>query len=165
MSDQDRISPYNITTISSRQVMRIKKNVQINIARTVWQTVRRSTNEILRVGGLNKHGELSFKLYFSKQTLVGNIYGTLRRNLIHFFVSEITLIWFLFSYWYQGLIRSDYCRIFNPLTPRSICNFPYYWPNNSYSVSSEKLILDQLIPRLLFFFILITYLVDIVLVL
>ena len=28
MSDQDRISPYNINTISSRQVMRIKKNIQ-----------------------------------------------------------------------------------------------------------------------------------------
>ena len=27
MSDQDRISPYNINTISSRQVMRIKKNI------------------------------------------------------------------------------------------------------------------------------------------
>ena len=26
MSDQDRISPYNINTVSSRQVMRIKKN-------------------------------------------------------------------------------------------------------------------------------------------
>ena len=26
-SDQDRISPYNINTISSRQVMRIEKNV------------------------------------------------------------------------------------------------------------------------------------------
>ena len=25
MSDQDRISPYNINTISSRQVMRLKK--------------------------------------------------------------------------------------------------------------------------------------------
>ena len=28
MSDQDKISPYNINTISSRQVMRIKKNIQ-----------------------------------------------------------------------------------------------------------------------------------------
>ena len=28
MSDQDRISPYNINTISSRQVMRIKKKYQ-----------------------------------------------------------------------------------------------------------------------------------------
>ena len=27
MSDEDRISPYNIITISSRQVMRIKKNI------------------------------------------------------------------------------------------------------------------------------------------
>ena len=27
MSDQDRISPYNINTISSRQVMRKKKNI------------------------------------------------------------------------------------------------------------------------------------------
>ena len=27
MSDQDRISPYNINIISSRQVMRIKKNI------------------------------------------------------------------------------------------------------------------------------------------
>ena len=27
MSDQDRISPYNINTISSRQVMRIEKNI------------------------------------------------------------------------------------------------------------------------------------------
>ena len=35
--------------------MRIKKNVQTNIARTVWQTVRRSADEILRVGGLKKN--------------------------------------------------------------------------------------------------------------
>ena len=31
MSDQDRISPNNIRTISSRQVMRIKKNINIGI--------------------------------------------------------------------------------------------------------------------------------------
>ena len=31
MSDQDRISPYNIITISSRQVMRIKKNIDKGI--------------------------------------------------------------------------------------------------------------------------------------
>ena len=64
-SDQDRISPYNINTISSRQVMRIKKNInlgdykliqyqilQTNITRTVWQTVGRITNEILGVKAL-----------------------------------------------------------------------------------------------------------------
>ena len=27
MSDQDRISPYNVNTMSSMQVMRIKKNI------------------------------------------------------------------------------------------------------------------------------------------
>ena len=27
VSDQDRISPYNISTISTRKVMRIKKNI------------------------------------------------------------------------------------------------------------------------------------------
>ena len=32
MSDQDRISPYNIITILSRQVMRIKKNINYGIA-------------------------------------------------------------------------------------------------------------------------------------
>ena len=31
MSDQDRISPYNINTISTRQVMRIKKNINLGI--------------------------------------------------------------------------------------------------------------------------------------
>ena len=30
-SDQDRISPYNINTISSREVMRIEKNVNHGI--------------------------------------------------------------------------------------------------------------------------------------
>ena len=29
MSDQDRISPYNIKAISTREVMRIKKKYQI----------------------------------------------------------------------------------------------------------------------------------------
>ena len=31
MSDQDRISPYNINTISSRQVMKYKKNINWGI--------------------------------------------------------------------------------------------------------------------------------------
>ena len=59
MSDQDRISPYNLNTISSRPVMRIKKisikgllvdsliNSSNYITRTVWQTVRRITNEMM----------------------------------------------------------------------------------------------------------------------
>ena len=32
MSDQDRISPHSISTISSRQVMRIKKNFNRGLA-------------------------------------------------------------------------------------------------------------------------------------
>ena len=31
MSDQDRISPYNINAISSREVMRIKKNINLGM--------------------------------------------------------------------------------------------------------------------------------------
>ena len=43
MSDQDRISPNNVSTVSSRKVMRIKKNINqgimgTNIIRIVWQT-------------------------------------------------------------------------------------------------------------------------------
>ena len=64
MSDQDRISPYNINTISIRQVMRMKKNTSLrifwfiqyqilrnSIVKIVWQTVRRIFNEILSVKG------------------------------------------------------------------------------------------------------------------
>ena len=51
MSDQDRISPYDINTISSRQVMRKKKKYQLgeliqhqilqtNIKRILQSTVR-----------------------------------------------------------------------------------------------------------------------------
>ena len=31
MSDQDRISPYNINTKSTKQVMKIKKNINLGI--------------------------------------------------------------------------------------------------------------------------------------
>ena len=31
MSDQDRISPHNINTVSTEQVMRIKKNINLGI--------------------------------------------------------------------------------------------------------------------------------------
>ena len=50
--------------------------------------------------------------------------------------------------------------------PDQICNSPYCQQYNSYNVKSENLVLDQLIiTKLIFFFILITYLVDIVLIL
>ena len=48
------------------------------------------------------------------------------------------------------------------LLPDQIYNSPYSQPYNSYNASSENLVLDQqIIPKLLYFFILITYLVDI----
>ena len=47
-----------------------------------------------------------------------------------------------------------------------ICYSPRHQPNHSYSVGLENLELNQLvIPKLIFFFILITCLVDIVLIL
>ena len=39
-SDQDRISPYNINTISTRYVMRIKKN--INLGMISWSNTKLS---------------------------------------------------------------------------------------------------------------------------
>ena len=63
MSDQDRISPYIINTMSSRLVIRLRKYhlrgyksiqiLQTNIKRIVLKTVRRITNEIQEVKGLN----------------------------------------------------------------------------------------------------------------
>ena len=47
-----------------------------------------------------------------------------------------------------------------------ICNSPYCQLYNSYNISSENLVLDHLIiPKLIYSFVLITYLVDIVLIL
>ena len=49
--------------------------------------------------------------------------------------------------------------------PDQICNSPYCQPYNSHNVSSENLVLDQLIiPKLILFFILMIYLVDNVLI-
>ena len=61
-SDQDRNSPYNINTISSRQVMITKKNIQLRdyrliqyqilrakIIRVVWKSLRRITIKILAI--------------------------------------------------------------------------------------------------------------------
>ena len=62
----------------------------------------------------------------------------------------------------KGSVRSHSDTVINPLTSNS----PYCQPNNSYNVSLENLVLDQpIIPKLIFFPILITCLVDIVLIL
>ena len=63
MSDQDRISPYNIKEKSDENEEKYKLGdykliqhqfLQTNITRTVWQTVRRISSEILGVKRLNK---------------------------------------------------------------------------------------------------------------
>ena len=47
--------------------------------------------------------------------------------------------------------------------PDQICNSSYCQPYNSCNVSSENVVLDQLIiPKLIFFFMLITYLADVI---
>ena len=46
MSDQDRISPYNINTISSRQVMRIKKNIQEDPRRSKTKFSKLTSQEL-----------------------------------------------------------------------------------------------------------------------
>ena len=61
MIDQDKISPYNINTISSRQGMELEENnnfiqyqiLQTSIIRIVWQTVRRIAYVILQVKELS----------------------------------------------------------------------------------------------------------------
>ena len=66
VNDQERISPYNISTISSRQVMRIQKNINqgiisrsstsfssTNIIRIVRETLRRVTDEITEISEIN----------------------------------------------------------------------------------------------------------------
>ena len=62
MSDQDRISPYNINQTDDENEEKYKfedflvdpvPNSQNCIVRIVWQTVRRITNEIMAIEGLN----------------------------------------------------------------------------------------------------------------
>ena len=65
MSDQERISLYNINTITGRQAMRKRKYqldgylliqyqiLRTNIARIILQIVRRINNEMLGVKGLS----------------------------------------------------------------------------------------------------------------
>ena len=51
ISGKDKISPFNINTISTRQVMR-KKIICTYIVRNVGQTIRMINREILGVKGL-----------------------------------------------------------------------------------------------------------------
>ena len=102
MSDQERISPYNINTISSRQVMRIKKKNQLgdykliqyqilhtNITRTVWQIVRRITYEILGIKGLKYYFRPESVAHLQKKNHPFSILRLLTntQTIFHFFES------------------------------------------------------------------------------
>ena len=53
MSDQERISPYNINTISSIEVTKYQI-LQTDMIRIVCQTLKRITSEIFGVKGIGK---------------------------------------------------------------------------------------------------------------
>ena len=64
MSDQDRISPYNIKQTCDENKEKYQsvdykliqyQILKTNITRTEWQTVRRINSEILGVKGLRQH--------------------------------------------------------------------------------------------------------------
>ena len=62
-------------------------------------------------------------------------------------------------------IKNDQLTSLTFKLPDKICNSPYCQPYNPYNVISVNLVLHQLlIPKLIFFFILTTYLVDILLI-
>ena len=91
----------------------------------------------------------------------------------HLYIGSLQVIlpYFVTLSFLLSNIQSSNCylSVFPHLTlwlPDQICNSPYCQLYNSYNVSSENLILDQLIiPKLIFFFILITCLLVIVLIL
>ena len=87
MSNQERISPYNINSIPSRHVMRIiliqYQILQTIITRTIWQMLRRITNEILGVKGIIKN--------FIALSVFGPIFRVIPgRSSFMFFVHVLT---------------------------------------------------------------------------
>ena len=63
MSVQDRISPYNIDTISSKQVMRIKKKYQLQDHKLIQYQILQTN--IIELYGKQK-GELLMRSWESK---------------------------------------------------------------------------------------------------
>ena len=68
MCDQDRIPPHNINTISSRQVMRIKK--YINQAIISWPNTKLS--KLIQELFNRQYGELPMSEPFNSQDLIVN---------------------------------------------------------------------------------------------
>ena len=86
MSDQGRISPYNINTISTRWVMRIKKNITLlgpilnslnyNIFGSIWLTLRRMANLIGELKGLGCCGHYK-KNYCIWSVAITNVFNSI----------------------------------------------------------------------------------------
>ena len=78
--------------------------------------------------------------------------------------SEIIILWLVIEY--QLFKQITFYVKLTLSRPDQICDSLYCQLYNSHNVSSENLVLDQLtIPKLIFFFILITYRFDVVLIL
>ena len=88
-------------------------------------------------------------------------FQSLKIKLTHVITHSVTFS----QRWHDSSVAKSSWRVkVNPSIPSRICLSPYCQPYNSYNVRSENLVLDQLIiPKLIFFFILITCLVNIVL--
>ena len=64
MSDQDRISLYNINTISSRQAMRIKKNIS-------WGIIKWSNAKFSKLSSKEPYGRQLVELLIRSWELKG----------------------------------------------------------------------------------------------
>ena len=86
-----------------------------------------------------------------------------RPALLKYFFFILVFLFISFRY------NNETCGVFLYLTlqlPDQICNSPYCQPYNSYKVSLENFVFDQIIiHKLILFSILITYLVAFVLIL
>ena len=119
-----------------------------------------STRQVIRIY------QVEVVVFFQHQILTTNLQGNVKQ-LVGRIKNQILGV--------KGLILS-LPGSHKPLTsfpfslqlPDQICNSPYYQLYNFHGVSTQNLILDELvIPKFIYslFFILITYLVDIVLIL
>ena len=140
MSDQDRISPYNIKTISIRQVMRIKKNVNKGIISwsnskffilTSWQTVRRITREILGVKGLTSNCIWNHVVTYTHWTTM-YLLSSLKLHWIH----QIQTDWQL-AHWKQ-----IHHSIPLPYSTWHLSNFLIFYQNLSTHLSCWSCILQ-----------------------
>ena len=145
MNDQDRISPYNIDTLSSIQVMRIKKNINegefsnfTNITRTAWQTVRRITSEILGVKVLTTNCTWNHVVTYTHWTTM-------------YLLSSLKLLWihWIQTDWQLAHWKQMHHSIPLPYSTWHLSNFLIFYQNLSTHLSRWSCILQLRCCRLL----------------